>query len=154
MFSKLQFGLMAGALALSVGAGVAYAALSGDEAITARKGCMKEHKAGMGVMVPMFKGENPYDTATVTATIGKMDAACANWAEYWPKDSMTSTTQKTHALEAIWTDPKGFEAVGNTYYNAEQAVLATKDEAGFKAAFPALGAGCGGCHEKFRASMN
>jgi cytochrome c556 len=31
-----------------------------------------------------------------------------------------------------------------------QALKATTDEAGFKAAFPAVGAGCQGCHEKFR----
>jgi cytochrome c556 len=155
MFSKIQFGLVIGTTTLLLGAGLAFAALSGDAAITARIACMKGHKAGMGVMVPMFKGEKPYDAATVQDTITKiMDAPCASWAEFWPKDSMTSTALKTHALEAIWTDPKGFDAVGNTYYNAEQAVLATKDEAGFKAAFPALGAGCGGCHEKFRAPLN
>jgi cytochrome c556 len=154
MFSKIQFGLAAGAVALSLGVGMAYAALSGDAAVAARIACMKGHMAGMGVMVPMFKGEKPYDAATVQDTITKiMDAPCANWAEFWPKDSMTSATLKTHALEAIWTDPKGFEAAGNDYYNAEQALLATKDEASFKAAFPAVGKGCGGCHEKFRAPM-
>jgi hypothetical protein len=55
MFSKLQFGLMAGALALSVGAGVAYAALSGDEAITARKGCMKGRNGRYGSHVQRRK---------------------------------------------------------------------------------------------------
>jgi cytochrome c556 len=153
MFSKIQFGIMAGALALLIGAGLAYAALSGDEAITARKACMKSHGAGMGVMVPIIKGEKPYDNAAVTEALGKMGAACANWNEFWPKDSMTSTTQKTNALEAIWKDPKGFEAAGTAYYNAEQALLATKDEASFKAAFGALGNGCKGCHEKFRAPI-
>jgi len=154
MFSKNKFGLIAGVLALSVAAGVAYAALSGDDAITARKACMKGHLAGMQIMVPMFKGEKPYDAAMVHEAITKkFDEPCAKWAEFWPKDSMTSTTQKTHALEAIWTDVKGFEKVGGDFYNAEQALLATKDEAGFKAAFPAVGKGCGGCHEKFRAPM-
>ena len=152
--SKKWFGVMGGFLALSLGAGVAYAALSGDDAITARKTCMKAHGAGLGVMVPVIKGEKPYDTATIAVALGKMGAACANWAEFWPKDSMTSTTQKTHALEAIWTDPKGFDAAANAYYSAEQALLATKDEASFKAAFPALGKGCAGCHEKFRAPLN
>jgi cytochrome c556 len=83
-----------------------------------------------------------------------MGTACANWAEFWPADAKTSKTLKTHALEAIWTDPKGFEAAGGFYYNAEQALLATKDEASFKAKFGDLGKGCGGCHEKFRAPMN
>ena len=153
--SKKWLGVMGGLLALSLGAGVAYAALSGDDAITARKTCMKAHGAGFyKLMIPTFKGEKPYDAAAISDAIGKMDAACANWGEFWPKDSMTSTTQKTHALEAIWTDPKGFDAAANAYYSAEQALLATKDEASFKAAFPALGKGCAGCHEKFRAPLN
>ena len=153
MFSKLQFGLITGALALSIGAGMAYAALAGDDAITARRACMKANGAGMGVMVPMIKGEKPYDGAAVHDALTKMGAACAKWTEFWPDDSKTSTTQKTHALDAIWTDPKGFEAAGNTYYQAEQALLATTDEAGFKAKFGDLGKGCGGCHEKFRAPL-
>lgn len=152
--SKLFVGVAGAILAAGLGIGVAYAALSGDDAITARKACMKAHGAGLGVMVPIIKGEKPYDTATIAAALGKMGAACANWGEFWPKDSMTSKTQTTHALDTIWTDPKGFEAAATAYYNAEQALLATKDEASFKAAFPALGKGCAGCHEKFRAPMN
>ncbi len=153
MFSKIQFGLVAGVLALSIGAGMAYAALSGEDAITARKACMKANGAAMGVMVPMVKGEKPYNTAAVKDAMTKMGAACEKWSEFWPADSKTSTAQKTHALDAIWTDPKGFEAAGGEAYKAEQALMATTDEAGFKAAFPAVGKGCGGCHEKFRGPM-
>jgi cytochrome c556 len=79
-----------------------------------------------------------------------MEKAGANWNEFWPEDSKTSKTLKPRAAEAVWTDPKGFEAAGNAYYAAFTALKATKDEASFKAAFPALGKGCGGCHEKFR----
>jgi cytochrome c556 len=115
---------------------------------------MKANGGGMKVLVPMFKGEAPYDAAAVSTALGKMGEACSKWGEFWPEDSKTSTTLKTHVLDAIWTDPKGFEAAGNAAYMAEQALLATKDEAGFKAAFPAVGKGCGGCHEKFRGPMN
>ncbi len=150
MKSKL---ILATILGMGLAAGAAFAAMSGDDVIKARKACMKGHMAGMGILVPMFKGEKPYDAASVAEAGRKMDEFCANWADFWPKDSMTSTTETTHALEAIWSDPKGFEKAGGDFYNAEQAVLATKDEASFKAAFPALGAGCGGCHEKFRGAM-
>lgn len=149
--SKLFGGVTVALVALTLGSGLAMA--GGDESITARKACMKSHGAGMGVMVPMFKGEKPYDAATVKATLETMGKACDGWATFWPEDSKTSTTQKTHAAETIWTDKAGFEAAGNNYYNAEQALLATKDEAGFKAAFPALGAACGACHKVFRTAM-
>jgi cytochrome c556 len=104
-------------------------------------------------MVPMIKGDKPYDAAAVQTALGTMQAACADWNNFWPADSMAVEGMKTHAKPEIWSDPKGFEAAGGAYYNAEVALLATKDEAGFKAAFPALGAGCGGCHEKFRGPM-
>ena len=151
MISKISQGFLAGAVVLALGAGAAYAALAGDAAITARQACMKANGAGMGVMVPMIKGEKPYDAAAVQAALGASGAACANWAEFWPADSMTSTTLKTRALDAIWKDAKTFEEKGNTEYAAFTALKATTDEAGFKAAFPALGAACGSCHEKFRA---
>ena len=151
MISKISKGFMAGAIILAVGAGAAYAALSGDEAITARQACMKANGKMMGTMVPMIKGEKPYDAAAVKAALGESEAACAKWGEFWPADSATSKTLKTRALPAIWTDPKGFEAAGGADYKAFTELAATTDEAGFKAKFPALGAACGGCHEKFRA---
>ena len=151
MISKITTGVMAGAMVLALGAGVAYAALAGDEAITARQTCMKASGKAMGTMVPMIKGEKPYDAAAIKAVLDADGAACAKWAEFWPEDSKTSTALKTRALPAIWSDPKGFEAAGGTYYKAFTELAATTDEAGFKAKFPALGAACGGCHEKFRA---
>jgi cytochrome c556 len=45
---------------------------------------------------------------------------------------------------------EGFKAAGEKAGAAVVALAATTDEAGFKAAFPAVGEGCKGCHEKFR----
>jgi cytochrome c556 len=149
--SKLFGGVAVAVVALAMTSGLAMA--GGDDSITARKACMKSHGAGMGVMAPMFKGEKPYDAAAVKAALESMGKACEAWDTFWTEDSKTSTTQKTHAAETIWTDKAGFAAAGTNYYNAEQALLATKDEAGFKAAFPALGAACGACHKAYRTAM-
>ncbi len=151
MISKFSLGILATAVTLVLGSSLVFA--GGDDTIKARQACMKANGAGMGVMVPIIKGEKPYDAAAVGAALGAMDKACADWANFWSADSMTSTTLKTHALDAIWKDPKGFEAAGGTYYTAFTALKATKDEAGFKAAFGDLGKSCGGCHEKFRGPM-
>jgi cytochrome c556 len=151
MFSKISLGFAAGAISLAIGVGLAFA--SGDDAITARQACMKANGAGMKVMVPIVKGEAAYDAAAVATALEAMGKACGDWNNFWPADSMTSTTMKTKALDAIWKDPKGFEAAGGTYYTAFTALKATTDEAGFKAAFNDLGKGCGGCHEKFRAPV-
>ena len=48
MVSKISTGFIAGAVVLALGAGVAYAALAGDEAITARQTCMKASGKAMG----------------------------------------------------------------------------------------------------------
>ena len=141
--------MTASAAILGVGITVAYAALSGDDAIKARQECMKGQGKLMGVAVPMMKGEKPYDAAAVTAAIDEAGAGCANWAEFWPADAMKGTIE-TYAKPEIWSDTAGFEKAGNDSYAALQALKATTDEAGFKAAFPAVGNACQSCHEKFR----
>ncbi len=154
MFSKLQFGLMAGVLALSVGTGMALAAMSADEAILGRRACMKIGHAGvMKVAVPVMKGEAKFDAAALKAAFDAEDAACKDWAMWWGPETQKGDKEKTNALPAIWTDPKGFEAAGGAWYNAELVLRKATDEASFKAAFPAVGDGCKGCHEKFRAPL-
>ena len=75
MISRMSLGLMTGVVALTIGAGLAFAALSGDDAIKARQACMKANGAMMGVMVPMIKGEKPYDAAAVQAVSEPPSAA-------------------------------------------------------------------------------
>jgi cytochrome c556 len=141
--------MTASAAILSVGITVAYAALSGDDAIKTRQACMKGQGKMMGVLVPMMKGEKPYDAAAVTAAMAESEAGCGLWAEFWPEDSMKGTIE-SYSKPEIWSDKAGFEKASNDAYAALQALKATTDEAGFKAAFPAVGNGCQGCHEKFR----
>jgi cytochrome c556 len=132
-----------------IGVASVYAATA-DEAIKGRQTCMKAHGAAMGVMVPMFKGEKPFDAAAIQDTLGKEEAACADWAKWWGEDTMKGETAETWAKPEIWSDAKGFEEAGGKWYQAYQAVKASADEAAFKTSFPALGAACQGCHEKFR----
>ncbi len=139
---------IAGVLLMGLGATAAYA--SADDAIKGRQGCMKANGKMMGEFAAMFKGEKPYDSAVVQAAIAAQDAACADWAKWWGEDSMKGETMETWAKPEIWTDPAGFKTVGEVFYGKFLALKATTDEAGFKAAFPELGNGCKGCHDKFR----
>lgn len=122
-----------------------------DDVIKERQACMKAQGGVMGVAVPMMKGEKPYDKSALDAAIAASEAACANWANFWGADTQMGTSVKTYAKPEIWTDAAGFEKAGGAAYQAMQALKASADEAAFKAAFPAVGAGCQGCHEKFRA---
>lgn len=142
--------VMAGS-ALVLGLGISLAFAAADDAIKARQNCMKNgNGAMMGVMVPMFKGEKPYDAEAIKAAIAKDGEHCSGWATFWGADTQKGETVETYAKPEIWTDPAGFEAAGAAYVKGLTALSATTDEAGFKAAFPALGSACQGCHEKFR----
>ena len=148
MVSKISVGLFtAGVLAL----GLSSAAMADAKAsIEARQACMKANGGMMKVMVPVIKGQAAYDKAAIDAAIANAQKACGGWADWWGEDTKPGGAVKTEAKAEIWSDPAGFEAAGKAYMTAEAAVLASTDEASFKAAFPALGKSCQGCHEKFR----
>ena len=147
MKSSLAIALVFGAMTLGAGAALAGPA---DDAIKGRQGCMKANGGAMGTFVPMMQGEKPYDAAAVAEAVGKMEAACAGWGQWWGADTQVGETLKTRAKPEIWTDAAGFEAAGGAFGASFAAVKTSTDEASFKAAFGKLGASCGGCHEKFR----
>ncbi|CAN5324059.1 cytochrome c [soil metagenome] len=131
-------------LVAGLGATVAFAGPIED-----RQAGMKQVGKSVGAMVPMFKGEKPYDAATVkTATAGIHDGWEKAFAAF-TEDSKEGPPE-TYAKPEIWSDPEGFKAAQKNAMIALEAVAASTDEASFKAAFPALGKACGGCHEKFR----
>jgi cytochrome c556 len=147
--SKLPF--IAAAL---VGFCATSAFAAGDDTIKARQDCMKaQGKTVFGMFFPIMKGEKPYDAAVVKTAFDAMDAPCADWANFWTEDSMTSAALKVKTKPEIVTDKAGFELVSKASYDALTALKATADEASFKAALPAVGKACGACHEKFRLPM-
>lgn len=153
MMSKTVLGLFTAgvlALGLATSATSAMAAMSAKDAIEAREACMKANGGMMKVMVPVLKGQAAYDKSAIDAAIGKAEQACAGWADFWGEDTKPGGAVKTEAKAEIWTDKEGFAAAGEAYVKAITAVKASTDEASFKAAFPALGKSCQGCHEKFR----
>jgi cytochrome c556 len=144
---------------LTAAAGLAFsmslAHAAADDVIKERQACMKAQGGALfGVALPMVKGEKPYDNAALQEALAKSDAACANWANFWPEDSMKGETVETFVKPEIWSDKAGFDAAGGASYTAMQALKASADEAGFKAAFGPAGAACQGCHEKFRRPKN
>jgi cytochrome c556 len=137
------------ALAATVCAGFAATAFAGpaDDLIKKRIDCMKSQGAAMGVFVPVMKGEKPFDAAAHKAAFDAMGAACADWTKFFAPETAKGETMETWAKPEIWSDPKAFEAVSGKAYAASEALKAATDEASFKAAFPAFGEGCKGCHE-------
>lgn len=139
-----------GAIVLALGIGLAHAAA--DDQIKARQAEMKGNGKAMGALVAIMKGEAPYDAAVVKASLDAMAAgdAAAGAANAWDASSMEGATIETWAKPEIWAEGSDIGAKYQAWLDARNALAATSDEAGFKAAFPALGAACKGCHEKFR----
>ena len=120
--------------------------------INARQAEMKVNMKAMKDLVSMLKGETKYDTAAVQAAAKSITDAQAEGVakDVWNASSQTGATVKTRCQARIWTDAAGFTAAWKDLDTAVAALAASTDEASFKAAFPALGAACKGCHEKFR----
>jgi cytochrome c556 len=136
-----------------IGLNAAFA--GGDNAIIARKACMKAQGAAViGLFFPISRGEKPYDGAGIDSAFENMERACAKWAEFWPEDSKTGEVMETGAKADIWLDSAGFAKVSSDAEAALTALRAAKDEASFKAALPAVGATCQGCHERYRVKID
>jgi cytochrome c556 len=137
------------ALASALCVGFAATAFAGpiDDLIKKRQDCMKAQGAAMGVFVPVMKGEKPFDAAAHKAAFDAIGAACADWAKFFAPETAKGESLETWAKPEIWSDPKAFEAAGAKAYAASEALKAATDDATFKAAFPAFGEGCKGCHE-------
>ena len=135
-----------------IGAGAGLAAGSADDMINARQAEMKVNMKAMKDLVSILKGETKYDAAAVQAAAKSISDAQAEGVakDVWNTSSQTGATVKTGAKPEIWTDAAGFTDAWKNLDTAVAALAATTDEASFKAAFPALGAACKGCHEKFR----
>ena len=97
----------------------------------------------------MLKGEKPYDAAIVKLGAGMLAEDFKKAAVSFPEGSGEGPPE-TYAKAEIWSDPEGFKAAFEKAVAAVDTLAMSTDEASFKAALPAVGLACGGCHEKFR----
>ncbi len=147
---KLLKLMTAGALVIGLGVTLAFA--GADDQIKARQAEMKANGKAMGVLVPMIKGEAPYDAAAVKASLDEITALekVADDVKAWDVSSKEGATVETYAKPEIWAEGSKYGEKYKAWVDARAALAATTDEASFKAAFPALGNSCKGCHEEFR----
>jgi cytochrome c556 len=134
------------AVAVLIGAGASVAA---DNPIHARQELMKANGKATKAVVPIMKGAAPFNLETVqTALKTYIDAADKAPALFPPG----SDKGKTHALPAIWKNKSDFDAhFAKLGTDSKAALAAIKDEASFKANFPAVLKDCGACHKTYRA---
>jgi cytochrome c556 len=134
----------------ALGAGAAFA-MSGADAIKERRALMKANGEATKPIVPMMKGQAPFDLATVQKALKTYLNAAEKMPGLFPPDSKTGDT---NALPPIWENLADVDARFKKLGQDATADLASiKDEASFKATMPAIFKNCGDCHEKYRAKQ-
>jgi cytochrome c556 len=143
MNKGLRFGLAAAAFA--VVAGTALIADAQAPQIAARQEVMKQQAGANRVIVPMVRGEQPFNMAAA-----KQAANTLVMTSKQIPGAFGPGTEGGNALPAIWQNKADFDAKAKNLEDAATRLAAANDEAAFKAAFPAVGQACGGCHQPYR----
>jgi cytochrome c556 len=147
---------VAAGLALGVAGLVGSALLSSAQAqtpaqtIEARQNRMKAQGGAMRVLTPMARGEAPFNADAVRTQANVLIDSAKRIPAWFPAGT-GEAAGKTAALPAIWEKKADFDAAAKKLEEAGMNLLAkASTEADFKAAFPAIGQACGGCHTPFR----
>ena len=140
--------VIAGALLVSVGAGIAQ-----QDVVKQTQADMKGNgKALGGVLTPMVKGDKPYDQAAVNEALKVLDDTAKKLPTMFPESTKGLKPEGDYSSSPkIWEDKAGFAAKIASFAAAvTEAKAKIKDVDTLKASFPAIGKECGGCHETFR----
>ena len=131
-----------------------------EKTIKARQSFMRVYSFNLGLVGDMAKGKSQYD-AEIAANAAQNLLALVkmNNGPMWPKGTSNTDpglSEKTRALPEIWTTyPKISERHKELKEALEKFVgVAGKDLASLRGGMKAVGKGCKGCHEKFRAEKD
>jgi cytochrome c556 len=139
--------VVVGTLLLGVGAVIAQ-----QNQVRETQTTMKNTGKNAGAVAAMVKGEKPYDQATVDAAFAVFAETGKKLPTLFPDGMKGMQPEGDYQISPkVWEDKAGFAAKIEDF----NKVLATakpriKDLDTLKAAFPAVGKACGGCHETFR----
>jgi len=140
--------VVAGALLLSVGVGVAQ-----QDPVKDVQATMKSNGRNLGaVLSPMFKGEKPYDQAAVDAALAQLNDTAKKLPTMFPASVKDAKWEGDFSPSPkIWEDKAGYDAkVASFAKVVTEAKANIKNLDSLKANFPAIGKECGACHETFR----
>lgn len=128
-----------------------------ENAIKARQGLMQVYAFNIGLTGAMAKGKAPYNAEIAqNAADNLLAAATMKNGPMWPKGSDTDNLEfgdTTRALPEIWTTYPEVGQRGADLISAleEFVQVAGNGADSMKAGLGAVGKGCKGCHEDFRA---
>ena len=132
---------------LSVGAVVAQQEVANQTQTT-----MKATGRAMGGLAPMVKGEKPYDQAVVNTSLTQLEETAKKLPAMFPDSIKGLKIEGDYSSSPkVWEDKAGFAAKIESFAKVvTEAKAKIKDIDSLKAAVPAIGKECSGCHETFR----
>jgi cytochrome c556 len=134
---------------LVLGAG---AVMAQQDALKNAQTYMKGNGKNAGALAAMVKGEKPYDQATVDTAFAQFGDTVKALPTLFPESIKGVKSGGDYDTSPkIWDDKAGFSEHITSFGKAvTDAKAQIKDLDSLKAAFPALGKQCGGCHETYR----
>jgi cytochrome c556 len=148
MLSKIR--LAALALGFSV---LATGAFAQAPEVTQCQDIMKANAASMRALVPMVRGDQPFNGPAVAQAATTIAEGTQRAKSLFPTAPTAATAAGTRAMPAIWERKAELEGYFDRISEAARNVArlaAAGDEAGFKSAFPAVGQTCVACHTSFQ----
>jgi cytochrome c556 len=139
--------LVVGTLLLGIGAVVAQ-----QDQVKQTQDVMKGNGKNAGALSAMVKGEKPYDQATVNAALAQFEDTVKKFPTLFPDSTKGLKPEGDYfASPKVWEDRAGFnEHVASFAKAVADAKGKITDLDTLKAALPAIGKQCGGCHETYR----
>lgn len=139
------------AAAVTIAAGVAVAATPA-ETIAARQDSFKRLGRASKAIGDEFKKPAP-DIATIRAASQALASLAPQVHRWFPRGTGKESGAKTGALPSIWQQTPLFNTKANQFATAArglQQAAARGNIDQIKAAFPAVGGSCKGCHDTFK----
>jgi len=118
--------------------------------IKERQAAMKEVGAGMKVIVGTAKGEMAFDAAAIHKAGMQIKTNLEKASPLFPEGTGEDAGVENRAMPEIWLDTEGFAAAMKKAIAAADNMAGVQKQADLMPALGQLGAGCKGCHEKFR----
>jgi cytochrome c556 len=139
--------VVVGTLLLGVGAVVAQ-----QDQVAQTQAQMKGNGKNAGALAAMVKGEKPYDQATVDTAMAQFEDTVKKFPTLFPASIKGMKAQGDYsASDKVWDDKAGFDERVAAFSKAvSDAKASVKNLDTLKAAMPAIGKSCGGCHETYR----
>ncbi|WP_404378380.1 c-type cytochrome [Caenispirillum salinarum] len=154
--SRPVLALMPGLMIAGAGVLVALPAASHTKGapplVEERQAAMKDMKDAMKVLVPMVKGEAPFNAAHAAEAAAVIHGVSTRIPDFYPPES--TYYERGHALPAVWEEPQAFRDSAAGALEAAAALREAVDGAGeadaIAPAVKEVAETCRTCHDDFK----